>query len=117
MDGNHYLINDGGNFPVSGHRQTPTKGNVLSESIGFGDFDRDGDLDAVIGNWFYGFAKHQATVESTNFLHFNHEGQFTQKPIEGLPGETLSILLSDIDLDGKLDLIVIRDRACVAERA
>ncbi|OOZ39085.1 hypothetical protein BOW53_12975 [Solemya pervernicosa gill symbiont] len=109
LDGNYYVLNRNGQFSTEQLHRTPTKDNVLSYAISFGDIDRDGDLDAAIGNWFYGFAKPIPPVEGTNKLHLNQGSIFSEAPLEGLTGETLTILLSDFNHDQKLDLMVGND--------
>jgi hypothetical protein len=49
LQGNFYVLNDEGRFTSAGLRQPPRGIAVLSASASFGDVDRDGDLDAVIG--------------------------------------------------------------------
>jgi hypothetical protein len=84
---------------------------MLSMALSFGDVDRDGDLDAVLGNWAAGWYRRIPGEESRNRLLFNQgrlDGQ-AYAELSGLPGETLSVLLSDINLDGALDLLVGND--------
>ena len=107
--GNFYILNDKGSFPRNNVRKTPTKNNQLTYALSFGDIDRDGDLDAAIGNWFYGFAKPVPPAESTNKLHFYDKDGYIEKPVDGITGETLSILLSDFNQDRNLDLLVGND--------
>jgi len=46
---------------------------------------------------------------SRNMMILQHDGHFTVQPLPGLPGETLSLLLSDLNQDGWLDLLVGND--------
>ena len=57
LQGNFVLLNYNGKYTSEGLRQLPRGQAVLSSSVAFGDVDRDGDLDAVIGNWFAGASK------------------------------------------------------------
>lgn len=107
--GNYYIINDDGIFNSANLYSSPTKNNVLSYALSFGDIDRDGDLDAAIGNWFFGFAKRIPPPDASNSFHINQNGKFTEKVMPGITGETLSIILSDFNQDQKQDLIVGND--------
>ncbi len=85
---------------------------VLAMAMSFGDPDRDGDLDLALGNWAAGWYRRIPGEESRNRIVWNEGGaltgdSFTDLP--GIPGETLSILLADINTDGRADLLVGND--------
>lgn len=109
LQGNFYLLSDEGKFTSAGLRQPPRGNSILSSTASFGDIDRDGDLDAVIGNWFAGASKKHPPPHSQNEIWTNNDGVFTSEPLEELVGETLSTLLSDWNGDGFLDLAVGND--------
>ena len=109
LDGNFYLLNKNGAFTKAGLHKAPRGQAVLSLATSFGDVDRDGDLDVVVGNWFAGMAKQHPPPRSRNELWINEGGRFAVTPLPGLVGETLSTLLSDWTGDGWLDLIVGND--------
>jgi len=109
LQGNFFLLSDEGQFTSAGLRQLPRGNSVLSSTASFGDVDRDGDLDAVIGNWFAGASKKHPPPHSQNELWINEGGVFKVQPLEELVGETLSSLLSDWNGDGALDLAVGND--------
>lgn len=109
LQGNFYLLNQAGEFTSAGLRQLPRGEAVLSATASFGDIDRDGDLDAVIGNWFAGASKKHPPPRSQNELWLNDDGIFKTSPLTELVGETLSTLLSDWNGDGWLDLAVGND--------
>jgi hypothetical protein len=109
LQGNFYLLNQKGAFTSASLRQPPRGEAVLSSTASFGDVDRDGDLDAVIGNWFAGASKKHPPPRSQNELWINEGGRFVATPLVELVGETLSTLLSDWSGDGWLDLIVGND--------
>ena len=111
LQGNFYLLSDAGAFTSAGLRQPPRGNAVLSSTASFGDIDRDGDLDAVIGNWFAGASKQHPPPHSQNEVWINEDGQFVASPLDELVGETLSTLLSDWSGDGWLDLVVGNDFA------
>ncbi len=109
LQGNFYVLSQKGEFSSAGLRQPPRGNAVLSSTVSFGDIDRDGDLDVVVGNWFAGASKRHPPPHSQNELWINEGGRFEITPLAGLVGETLSTLLSDWSGDGWLDLIVGND--------
>jgi len=109
LQGNFYILNSEGKFTSTGLRQLPRGQAVLTSSVAFGDVDRDGDLDAVAGNWFAGASKKQPPPRSQNELWIYEDGEFVAQPLKELIGETLSTLLSDWNGDGWLDLAVGND--------
>jgi hypothetical protein len=109
LAGNFYLLSDKGAFTNAGFRKPPRGKAVLSSSTSFGDIDRDGDLDVVVGNWYAGMTKQHPPPHSQNELWINEGERFTVTPLDELVGETLTSLLSDWSGDGWLDLIVGND--------
>ncbi|NQV87576.1 MAG: VCBS repeat-containing protein, partial [Woeseiaceae bacterium] len=109
LDGNFYLLNNNGTLTDAGLHKPPQGQAVLSLTTSFGDVDRDGDLDVIVGNWFAGMGKQHPPPRSRNELWINEGDRFAIKPLSGLVGETLSTLLSDWSGDGWLDLIVGND--------
>ena len=113
LDGNFVLHNRQGTFDTAAPQPVANRDDaMLSISLSFADIDRDGDLDAALGNWAAGWYRRIPGEESRNRVVFNDNGrmdgsQFAELP--GLPGETLVMLLSDIDLDGAADLLVGND--------
>ena len=109
--GNFTLMNGPDGFeapqPV---RNTPDA--ALSMALSFGDPDRDGDLDAAIGNWAAGWYRRVPGEESRNRVIWNDGGALTgeaHSALPGIPGETLSILFTDLNADGNPDLLVGND--------
>lgn len=109
--GNFVMTGTGDGFaPPQPVANTPNA--ILSMALSFGDPDGDGDLDLGVGNWASGWYRRIPGEESRNRIIWNDNGaltglDFTDLP--GIPGETLSILFSDLDRDGAPDLIVGND--------
>ena len=111
--GNHILWNNQGSFDETD--LTPVKNRedaILSKALSFGDVDRDGDLDVAVGNWASGWYRRTPGTEGTNRIIYNAPGKLDGSnfaELEAMPGETLSMLLSDINGDGNLDLLEAND--------
>ena len=111
--GNFILWNEDGTF--SDKKIDPVANNpeaLLSLALSFGDIDGDGDIDGAIGNWAAGWYRRIPGEESRNRIIRNDNGRMSGdsfSTLQELPGETLSILLSDINDDQALDLLVGND--------
>ncbi|WP_306131397.1 FG-GAP-like repeat-containing protein [Roseivivax marinus] len=83
---------------------------ILSMALSLGDPDGDGDLDLALGNWASGWYRRIPGEESRNRILWNDGNTFARATdLPGIPGETLSILFSDIDRNGTADLLVGND--------
>ena len=111
--GNFVVINQDGRFLESNLKKFPDTGSNLVKAIGFSDLDRDGDLDGVLGNWSLGRGgvMSDPLEKSRNAVLWNNHGQFRTEMMDDIPGETLSVLISDIDLDGYQDVLIGNDFA------
>ena len=107
--GNYYILSDKGSFKKKNMISLPISNNALALGLTFGDIDKDGDLDGAIGNWFYGWPKEIPPEAGKNFLLINQNGRLTEKKLEGITGETLSMLFTDYNHDQNPDLIVAND--------
>ncbi len=107
--GNHILKNVNGRFDAANLTAVKNRDDaLLTLAASFGDVDRDGFLDLAVGNWAAGWYRRTPGEEARNRIVFNIGGtmdgsKFTE--LGGPPGETLSMLLSDMNLDGNLDLL------------
>jgi uncharacterized membrane protein YraQ (UPF0718 family) len=111
-DGNHVIYNQGGGFERTSHRPMPNlPGAVAAAATAFGDVDRDGDLDLVVANWSLGVMTQSfAAMSSSRDAYIeNVAGEFRPRPLPGVVGEALTAILSDIDADGDLDLVIGND--------
>ncbi len=107
--GNHVIYNDHGRFTQHHYRRLPDTGSNVANAAAFGDLDRDGDLDIVLGNLMTGRWTRLPPEPSRNALLWNDNPGYRVERLPGMPGETLSTLFSDINQDGYLDLLVGND--------
>ncbi len=114
-EGNFVWRNRLGQFAGAPTRIAMPDDHVLSLALSLADADRDGDLDLALGNWAAGWYRRVPGEESRNAILWNDAasggGTFGTRTtaLPGIPGETLSILFSDIDGNGTADLLVGND--------
>ncbi|EIE50718.1 FG-GAP-like repeat-containing protein [Salipiger aestuarii] len=112
--GNYLWRNVDGSFGAAPPEPIAAGGDPeapLAMALSFGDPDRDGDLDLALGNWAAGWYRRIPGEESRNRILWNEAGRLGARvtDLPGIPGETLSILFTDLDDDGAADLIVGND--------
>jgi hypothetical protein len=113
LSGNFWVRNESGAFdPTSIQQISNTPNAVLTMATSFGDVNRDGFLDVALGNWAAGWYRRIPGEESRNRVVLNDSGQLDGSEffdLVGQPGETLSLLFSDINDDGRIDLLAGND--------
>jgi uncharacterized membrane protein YraQ (UPF0718 family) len=87
----------------------PKNHGLLTNAIAFGDIDRDGFLDMVNGNYHLGVLTRKPINTSVDQLVLNRNLKFEISDLPGIPGQTQSALISDIDGDGLADLAIGND--------
>jgi hypothetical protein len=92
---NYLYVNDG----AGGFTARPEFGLGQTDSVAWGDFDNDGDLDLAVGNGGFSIAEQNALYVN------NGDGTFTARNEFGV-GDTASVSWGDFDTDGDLDLAV-----------
>lgn len=113
--GNYILYNQEGKFNGKVQLLPNIKNGGVTSGLGFGDIDQDGDLDIACSNWTLGPGGAMGGIHynplnsSADFILWNENDSFRLELLNGVPGETLSLLLSDINGDNRLDLIVGND--------
>jgi len=106
-EGGYISYNQAGTFtkPQRLLEHTP----LMNTAVGFGDVDHNGELD-IVEAYHSGLAyRHKSQAASQNRLFKQNNGQFHSQLLSGEPGETLTLLLSDVNSDGWLDLMVGND--------
>src|SRR5262249_22444381 len=109
--GSYVIYNKEGRFTKENLHRLPTQDEAMvTGAMAFGDVDRDGKLDIVLGNWLPPCRSWLWCDErpfNNYVLHNDGNGQFSPRPLPGVGGrQTLSLLLSDLNNDGILDLVI-----------
>lgn len=117
--GNYYFLNNEGDFRASKAQRLPNVDNAwLTRPLAFADYDRDKDLDIVLGNYTianYNLVKKNRfdfPSPSRNAFLINEGDHYRlSRTPTSVAGETLTLLWSDFDNDGWVDLIEANDFA------
>ena len=110
--GNFVMLNEGRDFEDHRVLSLPKTNHVATMSTAFADIDGNGTLDIYQGNWSFGNMGRDKIPYATsrNDLFLNHQLRFERVALENnVGGETLSSLFSDINGDGRPDLLVAND--------
>ena len=107
MNGAYVFWNRAGAFDTTPPMRLPNGDAIMIGATGFADLDGDGDLDIVAGNWVAGTTtRFAADHRATDHILWNEGGTFQPAPLPGVPGQTLSVLIMDVDGNGLDDIIV-----------
>lgn len=106
--GNYLIYNQDGHFAADRLREVPNHPEaILTNAPAFGDIDRNGELDIVLGNATIGNVGQQASLDAARNVWLKQINKdFTVEMLPAIAGETLTTLLTDLNHDGWLDLIV-----------
>ena len=110
-NGNYVIYNTNGRFTIEGlHRLPGQRDEVMTAAVAFGDVDKDGYLDIAMGSSTHPQFHGGTPLVTDTVLLRNDKGRFRVQTLDTIPGQilsrqTISILFSDINNDGNLDLI------------
>lgn len=105
-----FLMNRQGSFLDAGVLPLENPTLSFTRAAAFFDLNRDGFLDAFLGNWTSGSATFQKK-ESEDKLYVSEAGKLLPSTLyrDSVLGETLSVLSSDVNQDGHADLLIAND--------
>lgn len=107
--GEYVALSRNGDFSESLLEKLPNRKDArFTHSMAVGDINRDGYLDVVLGNHSALPTFIQKGEYDRNRVLLSKSGDLAASQVfdtSGLPGETLTLLLSDIDQDGHLDMV------------
>ena len=111
-EGVFLLENHKGRFTKNAQRIYKGTKATTTKSFAFGDIDRDGDLDIIVGNGAIGnHLVDRSHPAARNALLLKEGENWIETPILGPDGETLTILLSDLNADEWPDIFIGNDYA------
>lgn len=107
-NGEYLFYNEGGNYSTANMTILQKSEQAALASIGFADMDQDGDIDIIAGKWAprgtalgWGLQPYH----NRNQIYWNDGNrQFRKQIISKVGGQTLTLLVSDFDNDGSLDI-------------
>lgn len=111
-EGNYVMYNQNGFFDDAKPELLPSPRRSHTMAAGFADFDRDGELEMLLGNWALGplAGNRRRTSRAAANLYVDRiAGEFNATPMPAFGGETLSILFTDLNQDSRPDIIVGND--------
>jgi uncharacterized membrane protein YraQ (UPF0718 family) len=108
-EGNFAVLNP---IPVEGKitiKKVPNGDALLTSASAFADINHDGYLDIINGNYYLGILTRKPVKQAADQLVMNRNLEFNIEELEGIPGQTHSTLLTDLNLDGRTDLMIGND--------
>ena len=110
LQGTHIFWNRDGEFSWEDRVDLDNGEAGLVGAPGFADLDNDGDLDILAANWTIGTSANNGNpylLSSQDRIFWNDgKGGFETQVLTGVPGESLTSLIEDIDGNGLPDLII-----------
>jgi uncharacterized membrane protein YraQ (UPF0718 family) len=107
-----FILNKRGTLAPLVITYLPHTQSLIPMAASFGDLNGDERLDFYLGNWSFGtFASEHAPFKnSQNLLLINKKSGFIKESLPvNFAGETLGVLISDINNDGRADILEAND--------
>lgn len=105
-DGNYVIYNEDGEFKKL--EALPATEATMARAPAFADVDYNGSLDIILGNLSSGW-RPVPLAKAGNALLRNTENGFVSEELPGAIGETLTSLVTDLNMDGWLDVFLGND--------
>lgn len=110
LNGKNFVIyNDQGAFKQTNLSPLHADLNGTTMSISYGDIEGDGNLDIFLGNWSVGPHFVNYSRSQNALLKQNENAEFEKQMLDGVTGETLTSMFTDINQDGLQDVYVGND--------
>lgn len=107
--GTHILWNRGGKFGWNDRATLDPSGAAIVGAPAFADLDSDGRLDIVAARWSVGtqgISEYPHLAASADSIFWNGGSGFSEQKLIGVPGESLAALVTDVDGDGRPDIMI-----------
>lgn len=107
--GDYVLYNSAQGFGDNSRLAEYASSQVFTSALALGDIDRNGNLDIVLGRQAGNSSGQVISDNAQNYVLMQTSDAFHIRPLPGNLGSTLSVLLSDLNQDGYLDLMIGND--------
>ncbi|WP_438729358.1 FG-GAP-like repeat-containing protein [Parasphingorhabdus sp. DH2-15] len=109
-DGIYIFYNQGGYFDEENSTHIEAHKFDLATSLAFADMDSNGFLDIILGRWAdgagtEGWGSLTSKMATNQILWNNGDRALEKRDIIGSAGQTLTLLVSDFNDDGRADLL------------
>lgn len=107
--GTHILWNRAGRFAWDDRATLQPDSAAIIGAPAFADLDNDGRIDIVAARWSVGtqgISEYPHLAASADSIFWNGGSGFAEQKLTGVPGESLAALVTDVDGDGRPDIMI-----------